>query len=425
MRRFTTPLLFLTLLTLVFFGTGCGDDTPGGGNTNPLPPTISLAADAGFLSTDSNVPFGTPAFSVRVNVNDGDNALNSLTITQDGVTLPFGNLVWDNGNTQSQNPFLITGADQSGTSYDITITPENPAANGTSAFTFTVADTEGRSAAFTINITFATNPPTISLTGAIQGDTELSALSPGFTLDYDAAQGDAALMEFAVYQNGVLLPADSLSIDMNPLPLSSAPTATGAVTISPVTPVDGLTNFTLEVLDDLGVVGSVTVGITYVIPEVTELNGVLLNQAGMAGTGGLDLDTGTGTGSNDAEAEIQDEGIDLDVTAADNWRQQISAANDATLRVVNVAMLPDGFSFDSVVRLDEIVNAYNTGSDPTGSDDNCNCTDGESNEVVTDVVMVGDLYTVLRGDKYYLIRVDEVNNTDTGNGDNYVLSIKQ
>lgn len=147
MKHSISLLLGATLFALVLIGTGCGDDTPGGGGgTTALPPTLSLATDAGFISADANVPFSAPVFNVRINVNDGDNPLNSLTISQDGSTVPFDNLVWDNGNTTSQNPFLIAGSDQSGTSYDVQITTVNPTANSSSSFTFTVTDSENRTA---------------------------------------------------------------------------------------------------------------------------------------------------------------------------------------------------------------------------------------------------------------------------------------
>jgi len=38
--------------------------------------------------------------------------------------------------------------------------------------------------------------------------------------------------------------------------------------------------------------------------------------------------------------------------------------------------------------------------------------------------MVGDLFTVKSGETYYLIRIDEVNETAADNADNYVISIK-
>ncbi|MEL6357099.1 MAG: hypothetical protein AAFQ37_09240 [Bacteroidota bacterium] len=433
MQRITTSLLILSLLTMVFLGFGCGEDDPGTGGTTALPPTISLASDFGFVSMDTDVPLSSGFFSVRINVNDGDSPLNTLTITQDGTTIPFDSLEFDNGNTTSQNPFLIAGADQSGTTYDVDIFPLSPVANGSSTFNFTVADQEGRSASTSITITFTSTPPTVTFgPNGLQSDQERSVLDAPFTLDIEATNGDAVLTSIAFYQDGVLLPADSVielsgfvdPIVSNPLPLADINALFRRYEIHPVDPAEGASTFRVEAVDALGVSGDASITITYIVPEVTTISGVLLNQAGDTGTGGLDLDTGTGTGSNDMEAEIQDEGINTDLVPANNWRQQISAANDAELRVVDPTTF-DGF--DNVTNVAQIIAAFDGGTTPAG-DDTVGGDPGEdpvTGEDVTEPILIGDVFVVRRGDNYYLIRIDNITVRESDNDDNYELSIKK
>lgn len=433
MQKIASTLLGISLVFLVIFSTGCGEDGPIGGNTN-LPPTISLASDAGFISFDQSVSLALPTFSVRVNMDDGDNPLSSLAITQNGVTIPPSNLVFDGGATTSQNPILILGADQSGTTYDIDITPVSPVANASSVFVFTVTDSERLTASTSVTITFASTPATVTFGAAgLSADATVSTVNPSFNLDVMANRGDAALTSIAFYENNVLLDAAEVHvlnaanpIAANPLAITPAGDLFNVIyTITPATPTDGIRTYTVEVIDALGVAASQSITITYATPEVTELNGVLLNQGGETGTGGLDLDNGTGTGSNNAAAEIQDEGLNTNLTIPNNWRRQISGANNAVLRKVSAASLPEG-NFGGVTTLAQVRTAFEMGSVPAGADAPCAChTDSVSGEEVSEPVVVGDLFAVERDGNYYLIRVDAVNVTTNNNMDNYVLSIKK
>jgi hypothetical protein len=132
--------------------------------------------------------------------------------------------------------------------------------------------------------------------------------------------------------------------------------------------------------------------------------GVLLNQAGPAGTGGLDLDEGIGTGSSDDRAEIRDLGIDVGLPASDNWLQQIAPANDAIIATVNQELM-----FDEVITSAAIVDAF------------------DANNAVTETARLegGEVFAVKRGEDYYLIRIAEINVVTTDNSDNYVLDIKR
>ncbi|MEO0788736.1 MAG: hypothetical protein AAFY36_08745 [Bacteroidota bacterium] len=441
MRNFSHLLLVLAGLYLFLFNTGCGEE--GAGDGTALPPEIQLESGAGIISSTTDLPLGDP-FTVRVRLDDGDALLRSLAISRDGINVPFGDLTFDGGSLTSNNPFLIPGGSASGVTYDITITPSTPSV-GANTYLFTVTDEDNQfaSVGLTINYTDAGDPTAVleDDAGFISGDATLTTSNENFdvrvTLDDN---GTNPITSLSISEDGSLLPANNLEFlnqtfdPANPLALISSEQqgVSFDIRVTPTSTSQGTRSYTFEVTDDRGATGSVTINITF---EGTNLEntlmGVLFNQGGGVGTGGLDLDTGTGTGSNDAAAEIQDEGIDTDIVVANNWRRQISAANDAVLREVNLSALPDGFSFASVITQEQIIAAYDTGDTPDGDDSSCNCTDTVSNEEVSDV-SVGDLFAVLRGGRYYLIEIVEVNNVvdDPGtpenenNDDNYVVNIK-
>jgi len=196
--------------------------------------------------------------------------------------------------------------------------------------------------------------------------------------------------------------------------------------------VDETVNYGFEVADEAGERALVDIDVTLFDPGTplnNELSGVLLNQAGPAGTGGLDLDTGDGTGSSDAASEIRDLGIDctIDPANAENWRAQIGTINGANMVKVDPALLGEGFSFAEVKTLEAIVEAYDANladnSLEDGVSQNAQCDETAVTDV-SDPAVVGDIFSVLSGGKYYLIQIDEVNAISSSNGDNYVISIK-
>lgn len=400
---------------MVVFSTGCGDDTPGGGGTtNPLSPTIFLASGVDLVSTDASVPFSTGSFSVQVDLNDGDNPLNTLTITENGSTIAPDNLVFDGGATTSQNPFLILGADQSGSVYDIMISPVGLVPNETRTYDFTVADSEGLTARTTVNVTFEANAPTIEVT--LQNTSgSVSISNPSFDFTVAATETDFPITQIAFYEDDVLIAAENVVLlDGTNDPISANPEAISATDniyvenfrISAPGAAPSVRTYRVDVIDSQGVAGSATFSISYLNVDV--LTGVLLNAGGPAGTGGLDLDEGIGTGSNDPIAEIKDEGIDLGAPSnAENWIQRISATNNAAIRSLNDGNAPDDFDFDAVTDYSQVTAAYSVGAPIT----------------VSDVVEVGDIFGVERDGNFYLIRVDNITVTENDNGDNYELTI--
>ncbi|NUO01216.1 MAG: hypothetical protein HUU01_11435, partial [Saprospiraceae bacterium] len=285
--------------------------------TDPSGLDARFVTESGFLDANADVVAGE-TFKIKVSLLTGDNKLQSVTLYEDDVKLGTSFFTINGGALLANNPFLITGADKDGVTYEFEIS-------------------------------------SVNTVGAVR-------------------------------------------------------------------------TYEVEVADESGLKDAVSLTITSKAPPTTpiemSLTGVLLNQAGPVGTGGLNLDNGQGTGSDDPAAEIRDVGIDCSQPNASNWRKQIGTVNGAEMRRVRAEMV-ENFSFANANNKEIISAAFDTGSAIGDTNQAIDC---NGNAVtVTDMTLalvVGDMFAVKANGKIYLIKVDEVNNTTNDNNDNYKFSIK-
>jgi hypothetical protein len=261
------------------------------------------------------------------------------------------------------------------------------------------------------------NTPNVSFgtgTGFISEDTTIPVNS-AFKVNIIATKGSADLKEVAVYRDDVLLGV--ANIKFNGVDATTNPTSVAsfdAAALNWEIEVAGIAQaathtYRFTVIGEDGLTNSVSVNVTTSVP-VTELMGVLLNSAGPAGTGGLNLSNGQGTGSADAAAHIRDNGIDLLLPTATNWRRQIAPANNA--KGVKLRKVAAGTTWASIASKGDIVAAFNAAAGDLS---------------VSAVVNVGDLFVVNdpSDNSYYFINIAQVNVTADDNGDNYVIDIKR
>jgi len=288
------------------------------------------------------------------------------------------------------------------------------------------------------------DPPTISIT-----DPAETTVDGGTTVTFlvTANKGTNDLQSFAVTEDGVNIPADRYSITEytdNSITLNNPQLLTGndvnnfTYTVNITVPSENSDPeadedyfYKVIVADDKGVSAEEEIVITVngfvivdpVTPTTFEAMGVLLNQAGPSGTGGLDLDQADGgTGSQDASAEIRDLGIDCTISGSENWRGLFGTVNGADMRQVDVSQV-ENFTFDNTNSVEAIQGAFDSGiqlGDDVSTAPNCDET------TVTDVAQPneGDMYVVSANSRLYLLRVDEINFVANSNTDNYVFSIK-
>jgi hypothetical protein len=258
---------------------------------------------------------------------------------------------------------------------------------------------------------------------ADRGDSDLKTLT--FTFDgVDPKGADLDNYIKAISSGGSSITAN------NPLLILGTATA-GATWEIEIVPFGQLLNetvsYTFVVEDQAGKKASATLDIRITgTPLQKSISGVLFNQAGPAGTGGLDLDDGIGTGSADPSAEIRDLGIDCNINPAnqENWRRQVGSVNGANMVKVVPSAQAEGFTFDKVETREVIVAAYDTGTTlADGFSTSATCVQTPVTDVSAPVV-VGDLFAIRKGNTYYIIRIDEVNAVSGSNGDNYKISIK-
>jgi len=153
-------------------------------------------------------------------------------------------------------------------------------------------------------------------------------------------------------------------------------------------------------------------------PLTNTLTGVLFNQAGPAGTGGLDMSNGNGTGSMSTLAEIRDLGVDTAIpVGTENWIQKIAPVNNAILRKASATWVAEN-PFADVDSKEAILEAFNSSSADLANSDRV---------AIDDVFVVFDA----RDSVYYLARVANVIvETEAAgasvreNGDRYSFDIK-
>ena len=128
--------------------------------------------------------------------------------------------------------------------------------------------------------------------------------------------------------------------------------------------------------------------------------------------GAVDLDLGEPVPSDNATAlgataELQDSG-----NGPNGWARTVTADNGATLRLGG-----DDVDFDNIRTLSDLLSAYDEA--------------GDANDItVTGTIEEGQVYFVTRtdadgNDLFYVVRFDEVNNTDNDNRDSYVITVKR
>lgn len=403
MKKLSFNLLFLFLgFSVVLFTTSCDPD--GTGTTTGA--TVSLLEGTDFVSVDTTVEAGS-SFTVQLNALPGESDLASLAIYEDNTKIETSRFsVSASGEAiTSNNPMLIVGEDASkGITWDITIVAHT---EGTSTYDFEVSDVNGTKESATIDITIPENVTPLTLT--YNGPATITGPAGLHNLNIVATKGGADLSTIEVTRNGVLADIADLTLlgeefTANPMDISATYPAgfDGSVRVRSS---DGSNAFVITVTDAAGNSESVSVDIIGG-NTVTTLEGILFNSSGPVGTGGLDIDAGVGTGSSDATAELKDSGNES--PTSDVWSQTIEPVNGAILKSVVASNVGDNFTFEAVGTDAVVRAAYDAGTTIS----------------VSQKVQVGDLFAVFANDKYYLLKIKQVNVVAGTNADNYVLDIK-
>lgn len=275
------------------------------------------------------------------------------------------------------------------------------------------------------NIIDTDQDPTLEI---VSTDTTVSSdvtfkVNEDFVVQLKGAKTDNPLRIITVQEAGVNIPLDRLSLNANPSLLTGTDVesfSTYFIGIRAHSDVSTKTySFILE--DTKGNKTTKSFAVTTVaLTNADVLMGVLFNQGGPVGTGGLDLDNGAKTGSMDASAELRDEGIDLGATEANNWLQQISGVNNTDVKYIKKGTngISETFTFDAIKYKEEISGLWTSGTSFTK-------TSKDGLRSVSDKVVKGDIFIAKKGTNYYLINVADVKIVTTDNSDNYVLDIKK
>ncbi len=408
---FRLPNLFL-LAVAIFAFSSCGED-----DTFVIPPSIELLSEAGFLSGDATI--GDENIIVKISASAGDNPMQAIDFQQDGARMDASRLTIDGAAAASGAP-LLSGDDKNALTWEVEITPH---ADGVADYTFVASDESGETSSVTITITIEKTPPTLT---APNGITDLSAspsMLTSISLEGMNPSGEA-LSRLSVWEGGVeatgadrfFFGDNSSSIEFEGgIDLEEADQSgfTKSLFIRTNATLGTVDNYTIQLTDINGQEANldITVEAKGTALEFTA-NGVLLNASGPQGQGGLDLDTGNGNiNSTSMDAEIKDEGIDLGMPDAVNWKQQISGANGSVIALLEPGNFPEGFDFDALSTKEEVRAAYDAST---------------AIAAASDKVTTGDIFGVYNAtaDRYYLIRVANVMLTTDDNKDEYTFDIR-
>ncbi len=405
-------LIFSGLLSLLLVS--CGED-----DINNNAPKVNLGSGFGLTSSDASVGVAD-TFTVNITGLKGNTDMRTLTIEEESVRVGLERLIFSAGG--GGNPLLLSQG--SASSFDITVGIIAHNEIGTKKYNFVVTDEAGLRSSVSLNITTIGEPPVIETPK--NNIPFIVSLGGIFTEEFKVNSFGTALKTVEVTVNGALEASSKLFYGNIQTPFSTNPLNIPAADAndfkknlyfeSPATP--GTYIYKVKFTNIANLSTEVEIPVT-VGTNLTLLPGVLFNQAGPAGRGGLDLDTGNTTGSADPNAEIRDEGIDTARPVSSNWRQQISGVNGSEVKYLKKGQngLSENFSFDDIKVKEQMVSLWQNGvAFNTKSADNM--------RDVSNVVAVGDIFIIKNVNKYYTIIVKDVVVTSSDNNDNYVLDIK-
>lgn len=402
--------VFVFVAFSVFF-TSCGDDT----NIidTAQDPKLDFLDSNSTISADATIGAGEN-FTVSLKGTKTDNKLKTITVQEDGINISIDRL------SLNANPTLLAGSQVDG--FDaLSITIKTHTNISAKIYSFILEDINGKKVTKSLVITSVSVDPGLEIVTSndvVYSDTLLKP-SEDFTVQLKGIKTINDLRTITVQENGINISLDRLSLNANPTLLTGA-NVNGfnefLIAIRTHSDVSTKTySFILEDVKGNKVSKSILIS-TFTKADV--LMGVLLNQGGPVGTGGLDLDNGVSTGSMDASAELRDEGIDLGAPVASNWFQQISGVNNTEVKYIKKGSngVSENFSFDAIKYKEEIAGLWGNGTPFTAKIG----TRDVSNKVAKD-----DIFIAKKGNNYYLLNVVNVKVTTNDNADSYEFDIKK
>lgn len=259
----------------------------------------------------------------------------------------------------------------------------------------------------------------VSTDSTVSSDITIKA-GEDFLVQLKGAKTDNPLRTITVQEAGVNIPLERLSLNANPSLLLGTDVdgfSTYFVGIRAHSDISTKTySFILEDTKGNKTTKSFAVT-TAALTDADVLMGVLLNQGGPVGTGGLDLDTGLGKGSMDASAELRDEGIN-GADPSENWLQQISGVNSTEVKYIKKGAngVSELFTFAGIKYKEEIASLWSNGTAFTAT---------IGSRSVSNKVAIGDVFIAKKGTNYYLLNVVDITETNNDNTDNYKFDIKK
>ncbi|MGB3084975.1 MAG: hypothetical protein WBB21_09675 [Saprospiraceae bacterium] len=250
----------------------------------------------------------------------------------------------------------------------------------------------------------------VSGSGLITSDVSIPIYSP-IKISIAAAKGSNSLKSITVKQDGLTL--QPLTFKEN----ATAAPANPALLIG--TDKDGITNiyefntskkpdttvyeFTLADEKDSLEVRTIRVIFT-AIPATETAKGLIIYNFSGPRQGGLDLFNAKVVSGNDPNAHVRDYGV-VDPQSNFDWVKKFTPRNGSIIKNP-----PSSFTYSGILYQEDIIDAFDNGSNEVGSID-------------TKVLAKGDVFVVKNGTSYFAVSIDNLNFTANDNLDNYQVSI--
>lgn len=381
----------------------CSGDLDGGGSETQT--SLNLEAGSGLVTSVTTVAIGD-TFIVNLVATAGDDALNTLEIFEDGVSIDdFGRIKY-NDDPAAANPVLLLGDSKTAVDVDIKVAAHTEV--GTKNYRYTVVDDAGDAESVSVEVTVVGTPPALTLNGTASLDLNPGSLN---NVNLTAVKGSGTIASIGVKVNGSDIDITDLAFDgvdftSNPHVLEGdlveGFTMKALTFRTPMT--DGNYVYNITIKDEFGQESSIEFTVNIALEM---LMGVLFNAGGPVGKGGLDLDNGmsTGTQASDIEAEIKDQGID----GNGNWLQLIAPFNGSRMYLITPGEdgVSESFTFGSIESKETLAALNGSGLEIA----------------ISGTVVVGQVYVVEREGNVYAFEIAEVNVIQADNSDNYVLNI--
>lgn len=375
-------------------------------------PKIQLV-NSSIITIKPAVPFVIQAGGSR-----GANPLKGLTILENGAIIE-NSRIKINAKPLEGNPYLLETSQKD--NFSVRLDVEAPSIRGSYVYKIIVTDTKGDTAEVARTLEINSDPPKLTYVGQ---SLIVSPINSSKSYKINTVKGTGQLKSLQVLQNNVTVAPirikfGTLSPPTNPFNLDVTDLNGFDKDITITSPIAaGEYTYTFIITDEFGATSTASVNIIAGTPLVELVSKNLYNFNRNTTSGGFTLETGNETSRIGSSISFVDEGIDSTQTSFP-WKRQIMPVNGTEMKYIRIGQngVAQTFSYRFVETQESVKILFDQGVPFSRKN--------AQNQIVSDPLQIGNILVAKQNNKYYLIEVDNVFNTDLNNDDFYKLNIKK